>query len=719
MIVQTNRFTSREIRSFFFSQYFSDGLLVTFGMLLPAVILAQFGQLALGMSMSLAAFCVSLADTPGPIVHKRNGMILSTLLLFLTASLAAWISTNPILVVLVLALLGFGYSILAVYGDRAMMIGTGSLLMLVLSIDPYKTDSEVWKHGLSVLIGGLWYTGLSLGLYLIKPYRSIQQAMGTYVYEFSNYLRLKATCYVRHEPSESLREGLTNQLAVVNRYQDTVRELLLKNQFVIKKSTPRGRVLLLAFIELVDLLDRSIAIDDDHLRIQLHDAGADILTSFQRSIVHLADELTHLSDCFIQGQLPTPIGDLKDELVALGIIIERLEKERNGSVWGLKKILTNLRSIHKQIEKIYGYFSHSDRASTTTYDAVDLEKFVPYHPVDFQVLLNNLHLQSPALRFALRISIAFLIGYLVSRLFPLGHHSYWILVTTLLILKPTFSLSRTRNYYRLIGTVMGGLFGVLILLFIHNSTALFLILLFCMLGSYSFLRFHYGISIFFLTPYILILFYFLGEKNFAIIGERVVDTIIGSGIALLANYFIFPNWGHFRLKKVLREVAEANYTYLQQLMGIVQGEKWEVLNYKLARKQLHISAANLRGLVDHMLVEPKKNQKHLQELQRFAMLNYKLSSHLAMLIYHTREMNQTLVQVQHKQLVSSIGYELYKVLHIFYPKTKVLAPSNYLTAGTSFDDDPNEQAKILMEHLLVAYQVSKDLYELSVKLVDK
>jgi uncharacterized membrane protein YccC len=99
MIVQTNRFTSREIRSFFFSQYFSDGLLVTFGMLLPAVILAQFGQLALGMSMSLAAFCVSLADTPGPIVHKRNGMILSTLLLFLTASLAAWISTNPILMV--------------------------------------------------------------------------------------------------------------------------------------------------------------------------------------------------------------------------------------------------------------------------------------------------------------------------------------------------------------------------------------------------------------------------------------------------------------------------------------------------------------------------------------------------------------------------------------------------------------------------------------------
>jgi CheY-like chemotaxis protein len=86
---------------------------------------------------------------------------------------------------------------------------------------------------------------------------------------------------VQHEPSESLREGLTNQLAVVNRYQDTVRELLLKNQFVIKKSTPRGRVLLLAFIELVDLLDRSIAIDDDHLRIQLHDAGADILAKIR------------------------------------------------------------------------------------------------------------------------------------------------------------------------------------------------------------------------------------------------------------------------------------------------------------------------------------------------------------------------------------------------------------------------------------------------------
>ena len=35
---------TREIKSFFYSQYFSDGLRITIGILLPSLVLAQFNH---------------------------------------------------------------------------------------------------------------------------------------------------------------------------------------------------------------------------------------------------------------------------------------------------------------------------------------------------------------------------------------------------------------------------------------------------------------------------------------------------------------------------------------------------------------------------------------------------------------------------------------------------------------------------------------------------
>ena len=75
----------KDIKSFFYSQYFSDGLRITIGVLLPSLIMAELGQFATGISLSLGALAVSVVDTPGPLVHKRNGMAICCLCIFITA----------------------------------------------------------------------------------------------------------------------------------------------------------------------------------------------------------------------------------------------------------------------------------------------------------------------------------------------------------------------------------------------------------------------------------------------------------------------------------------------------------------------------------------------------------------------------------------------------------------------------------------------------------
>ena len=72
-----------------------------------------------------------------------------------------------------------------------------------------------------------------------------------------------------------------------------------------------------------------------------------------------------------------------------------------------------------------------------------------------------------------RVSLVCVIGFIIAKLFALGHHSYWVLLTIIVILKPGFSFSKQRNYQRLIGTIAGGVIGVLILTFIPNKDAQF------------------------------------------------------------------------------------------------------------------------------------------------------------------------------------------------------------------------------------------------------
>src|SRR5690606_404858 len=106
-------------------------------------------------------------------------------------------------------------------------------------------------------------------------------------------------------------------------------------------------------------------------------------------------------------------------------------------------------------------------------DETDLSKFITHQRFDIRIFRNNLTLESNLFRHAIRMSCIMGIVYLLSHLLPLGHHSHWILLTILVILRPGFSLSKQRNYQRLAGTVIGGIGGVLILLLIRNETALF------------------------------------------------------------------------------------------------------------------------------------------------------------------------------------------------------------------------------------------------------
>jgi len=155
----------------------------------------------------------------------------------------------------------------------------------------------------------------------------------------------------------------------------------------------------------------------------------------------------------------------------------------------------------------------------------------------------------------------------------------------------------------------------------------FILLVILMMGTYSFLRLNYVVSVIFMTPYVLILFKFLGVG--LVVKERIVDTLMGSGIALIASYLIFPTWEFDQIQDNLRDVIYANVMYLIKIAENISGVQVGSIEYKLARKDVFVKSANLSAAFERMTSEPKRKQRKIKEIHKFVVLNHILSSYIA------------------------------------------------------------------------------------------
>ncbi|MBW3545825.1 MAG: hypothetical protein KY428_09565, partial [Bacteroidetes bacterium] len=104
-------------------------------------------------------------------------------------------------------------------------------------------------------------------------------------------------------------------------------------------------------------------------------------------------------------------------------------------------------------------------------------------------------------------------------------------------------------------------------------------------------------------------------------------------IAFVASYLIFPSWESEQLQRFMLQAIEANIQYLQKLADRLLGRQVAVEDYKLARKEVYVSSANLSAAFQRMLSEPSTKQKNSKEIHRFVVLNHILSANIATVAY--------------------------------------------------------------------------------------
>jgi uncharacterized membrane protein (TIGR01666 family) len=704
------KISTREIKSFFYSQYFSDGLRTSIGILLPALVFNYLNRFDLGITLSLGALCVSVVDIPGPVSHKRNAMAICNLCIFLVVIATGFARLNVVTLGIWIAICSFLFSMLTVYGIRAAAVGTGSLLMMVFMIEKASTPDQVLGYSLTVTAGGVWYMLFSVLFFTIRPYRAAQQALGESILDIVKFLKIKADFYLHDTDIDENYRKLVSQQIRVSQHQDAVRELLFKTRVMVRESTNASRVLVLIFIDLVDLYEQILATHYDYNQVRKRFGNTGILDEIARVLYQMAHELENIGYAVLSNRRYSHSHDFNAELEHLKRKIDEITAtESNTSNLVLKKILINLRNLNKNIHNIFTYYnSRSSKTLIENPQDVEYSKFVTHQDYAPRIFFDNFSLSSGSFKHALRVSLVCVIGFTIAKLFALGHHSYWVLLTIIVILKPGFSLSKQRNYQRLIGTIAGGLIGILVLTVIHNTDAQFAFFIVFMLGTYSFTRLNYVVSVIFMTPYVLILFKFLGVGHLNLAEERIIDTAIGSSIAFIATYLIFPTWEFDQVQENLRDVVHANVNYLVKIAETITGRSVSTTEYKLARKDIYVKSANLSAAFERMTSEPKSKQRKIKEIHKFVVLSHILSSYLANLASGVSEKNLHKTQPENLKL-------LRKSIAVLNDSTKKLG-GNQVEFTVEKTETPEQKQPLRTDEILLNEQlgfVNKISYDIA------
>ena len=706
---------TQEIKSFFYSQYFADGLRITIGCIVPVLIFATFGQFTNGTIVSLGALLVGLSDTPGAPSHRRKGMFAATILTTLTFILTNIVNQNVYLLAVFIGVACFIFAMFAVFNGRAANVGLMCILMMLIHVQIHYPFEQAISYLGFFTLGGLWYITISLSITQARPYRLAEQELAETIRYVAEYIRLKANFYDAKIDNDKNYLRLIDKQIEVNQHQENVRELLFQSKRSIKDTTKVGRYLTLIFNDIVDLFEQSMAAHYDYNTISERFGPTGILDDFRNIILKYTNELDNLAYQLNTNVQPKPLYDFDADLSHLHAKIDQLDKEQQYSTFALRKVLINLRDLVRRMKNIYGY-SHLQPDDVKKKEIDDAKRFVQSSAIDFKKFRENLTLKSTIFRHACRMAIVMSLSYYIFEVTNITNNVYWILLTIMVILKPGFGLTKERNIQRLIGTTIGGLIGAAILLTIKDPTILFVLLIFFFLTAYSLFRVNYVVAVLFMTPYVLIMLSFVSSNTLEVTKERILDTFIGGMIAFLSSYIIFPNWESMQVRESMRKLLIANYNYIFQALKEIAGQAPTITDYKLARKAVYVETANMGSTFQRMLTEPKKRQKYSKEVNKFVIFNHILASFSVTLMNHLDAMDNNYLNKDHVRTIRKILGSLAQSIQLLHSSD----------SSTSFDpldiEIPNDRfentdinsvdGKLLDEQLDFLYKIAQDLHKI-------
>jgi uncharacterized membrane protein YccC len=222
---------------------------------------------------------------------------------------------------------------------------------------------------------------------------------------------------------------------------------------------------------------------------------------------------------------------------------------------------------------------------------------------------RNVLLSSGSWRYGLRLAVCIGLAQILVSTVPVAR-SYWVALTITFVLKPDFGSVFSRALLRALGTVAGLVIAAAVLSAVPRGwwDVLVLLLLAPLIPALT--PRGYGYQTMAITPVILLLSDVLNHQGTALLLPRLVDSLIGCGIALVAGYLLWPESWHTRVGDRLAEAVADTATYVESAFGkseagtVTAGAEVDPAARARMRRRLYRDLSVIRTEFQRALTEP-------------------------------------------------------------------------------------------------------------------
>ena len=623
-----------QLELFLKSSSFDRGIRLGVGIVIPFAVLYLIGYFEYAPAIVVGVLLNAPSDIPGNIQRKVKAILLSILLTMAITLIILFSKPYLLLLLAVIPIISFFVSLISVYGFRASLLSFSGLLAMVLAFAIKKENPlEIFVQVGLMGIGGLWYLMVSFIFQKLAPEKDQNQLLSDTLLILGKYLKLRAKLLTKKTNRDKILKKtfvLQNQ---INEKHETLREILLTKR---KNSGPspyeeKQLLILRSSVNIFELIEAK------HLDYKIIDRVFGNRKRFLKSSKKLnkvmGDHLILLSELLIQNE-KIPNKDIlleslskANESITNYIDAVKLPEAREGALV-LKNLFDYQEQLIEEIRIVRRVMANVKVGSSISLKREDSSQFLSFQEYGLNIIIQNFSFDSILFRHALRLTTAIVFAYLLGHFLEI-QNTYWVLLTIVVIMRPNYGLTRARSKDRIIGTLIGAVVAIGIVLITQNTIVYSLLALISLILAFSLIQQNYKFAAALITISIVFVYSLMNPNAFEVIQFRVIDTILGAIIAVLANYMILPSWEADNLKQVLLHALKMNTSYLMSTQGFYEDSSKNRLAYNLARKEAFLAISNLNASFQRLTQDPKSKQKEFALIYELVTINQTMLSAIA------------------------------------------------------------------------------------------
>ena len=612
---------------------FAKAVTIAVAIVTPIFIGYETGYFEAGLAIGVGSLLSSPSDISGSAKHKRIGILISAFIAVISSIIGGYLPSNVFIQIPILGITMFLMAYFAIYGFRASLVGFSGLFALVLSFAKLSTVLQPYERAILIGVGGLWYLLLTSIVDFLAPKKQTEEFLTQSLNLTADYLKIRALLFKNPTFRKKGFSALLELQSSINENHEKLREILINSRKSAGDSLYESKRLLV-LIQLIDILELAMANPVNYEKMdELLEKYAPQKEAIHNLVMSMSARLKNIAYAIERGKSLKSDGDLKHTLEQINSSMGGINNHLNAWDEGYITLKNLYDYQEQQIEKI-----NTIEHILSTKEVTDLNyarnkvsrRFLTQQDYNPDLLLENLSWQSPIFKHALRLAVVIMIGFAVGSIFKL-QNPYWILLTIIVIMRPNYGLTKSRSIQRIIGTVIGAVIAVGIVLLVHNLMLFRILAILSLICAFATLQKNYRTAAIFITLSVVFVYALLKPEVFEVIEFRVLDTGIGAALAALGNIFLWPSWEALGIRNVFTTSLEKNRLFLEEIATHYQKKGTMPTSYKLSRKQAFLATGELNAAMQRMSQEPSSQQKNFDTVYELVILNQTFLSALASL----------------------------------------------------------------------------------------